>query len=77
MNIEREAELSGATHNKGVLILAGYLRGRFARDKPLALSASITFEQSYGGVDGDSASCAEMYALLSALAECPSGRVSP
>ena len=71
VNIERESDLSGPTHNKGVLILTGYLRSLFAQDKPLTLSASLCFEQSYGGVDGDSASCAEMYALLSALAEAP------
>ena len=56
INIEREAEMSGSTHNKGVLILNGYLREKYARDKPLSMSASIAFEQSYGGVDGDSAS---------------------
>ncbi|MGQ9559371.1 MAG: Lon protease family protein [Candidatus Oleimicrobiaceae bacterium] len=71
INIEREAELSGPTHNKGVLILAGYLRGKFAQDKPLSMSASICFEQNYSGVDGDSASSTEMYALLSSLAELP------
>lgn len=68
INIEREADLSGSTHNKGVLILGGYLRKMFAQDKPLAMSASIAFEQSYSGVDGDSASSTEMYALLSSLA---------
>jgi lon-related putative ATP-dependent protease len=67
INIEREADLSGSTHNKGVLILGGYLRKMFAQDKPLAMSASIAFEQSYSGVDGDSASSTEMYALLSSL----------
>ena len=71
INIEREAELSGRTHDKGVQILAGYLRARYAQDKPLALSASICFEQSYHGVDGDSASSTEIYAILSALAEIP------
>ena len=71
VNIERESDLSGPTHNKGVLILTGYLRSLFAQDKPLTLSASLCFEQSYGGVDGDSASCAEMYALLSELAAAP------
>jgi lon-related putative ATP-dependent protease len=71
INIEREAELSGSTHNKGVLILGGYLRKMFAQDKPLAVSASIAFEQSYSGVDGDSASSTEMYALLSSLAGVP------
>jgi len=71
INIEREAELSGSTHNKGVLILGGYLRKMFAQDKPLAVSASIAFEQSYSGVDGDSASSTEIYALLSSLAGVP------
>jgi ATP-dependent Lon protease len=71
INIEREAELSGRTHDKGVQILAGYLRAKYAQDKPLALSASICFEQSYHGVDGDSASSTEVYAILSALAEIP------
>jgi lon-related putative ATP-dependent protease len=67
INIEREAELSGSSFNKGVLILSGFLRSRFAQDKPMNLSASICFEQSYSGVDGDSASSTELYALLSAL----------
>ncbi len=71
INIEREAELSGPTHNKGVYILAGYLRRNFAQDKPLSLAASIAFEQSYGGVDGDSASSTELYALLSSLSGAP------
>ncbi len=71
VNIEREADLSGPTHNKGVLILTGYLLGKFARTKPLVLSASIAFEQSYSGVDGDSASSTEIYALLSSLSEVP------
>ncbi len=67
INIEREADLSGNSFNKGVLILAGFLRDRFAQDKPLNLTASICFEQSYSGVDGDSASSTELYALMSAL----------
>jgi len=71
INIEREADLSGPTHNKGVLILSGYLIGKFARKKPLVLSASIAFEQSYSGVDGDSASSTEIYALLSSLSGIP------
>ncbi|MFH0825112.1 MAG: AAA family ATPase [Pseudomonadota bacterium] len=71
VNVEREAELSGQSYNKGVLILTGFLRSRFAQDRPLNLTASITFEQSYSGVDGDSASSTEIYALLSALAEVP------
>ena len=71
INIEREADLSGRTHNKGVLILGGYLRGKYAQDKPLTLTTSICFEQSYGGIDGDSASSTEVYAILSSLAEAP------
>jgi len=71
INIEREADLSGRTHNKGVLILAGYLRGKYAQDKPLTLTASLAFEQSYSGVDGDSASSTEVYAILSSLANLP------
>jgi len=71
INIEREAELSGRIHNKGVLILAGYLRSKYAQDKPLAVSASLCFEQSYSGVEGDSASSTEVYALLSSLSELP------
>lgn len=71
INIEREAQLSGPTHNKGIAILSGYFRSLFAQNKPLVVDASITFEQSYGGVDGDSASSAELYALLSSLANLP------
>ena len=71
INIEREADMSGNTHNKGILILGGYLRKQYAQDKPLTMSASIAFEQSYGGVDGDSASSTEIYALLSSLTEIP------
>ncbi len=71
VNIEREADLSGASHSKGVLILGGFLRGLFARTRPFALSASIAFEQSYGGIDGDSASSTEAYVLLSALSGLP------
>lgn len=69
--IDREAELGGPIHNKGVLILAGYLGGKYAEEVPLALSASVTFEQSYGGVEGDSASSTELYALLSSLSRFP------
>jgi lon-related putative ATP-dependent protease len=69
--IDRESQLSGATHTKGVMILAGYLKSRFAQNKPLTLSASLCFEQSYAMVEGDSASLAELVALLSALAEVP------
>ena len=71
INIEREADLSGRTHNKGILILGGYLRGKYAQKKPFSLSASIAFEQSYSGVDGDSASSTEVYALLSSLSNLP------
>lgn len=71
INIEREAELSGPTHNKGVAILTGYLRSKFAQRAPLVMDASITFEQSYGGVDGDSASSTEIYAVLSSLSKLP------
>jgi len=71
INIERESDMSGSTHNKGVLILSGYLRKKYAQDKPLTMSASIAFEQSYGGVDGDSASSTEIYALLSSLSGIP------
>jgi lon-related putative ATP-dependent protease len=71
VNIEREAELGGRIHNKGVMILSGYLSGTFAQDQPLSLSATLTFEQTYGEVDGDSASTAELYALLSSLSGFP------
>ncbi len=71
INIEREANLSGRFHDKGMHIIAGYLRSQFAQDKPLSLAASICFEQSYSGVDGDSASSTEIYALASALSGLP------
>ena len=71
INIERESNLSGRFHDKGVHIIAGYLRSLFAQDKPLSLAASICFEQSYSGVDGDSASSTEIYALASALSGTP------
>ena len=71
INIEREADMSGKIHNKGVMIMSGYLGGQYARETPLTLSASLAFEQSYGGIDGDSASCAELIALLSAISEMP------
>jgi len=71
INIEREAQLSGNIHHKGVLILAGYLGWRYAQDKPLSLTASLCFEQSYEGVEGDSASSAELYAILSSLSDVP------
>ena len=71
INIEREAQLSGKTHDKGVLILSGYLGSKFAGDKPLSLNASIAFEQNYEGIDGDSASSTELYAILSSLSNLP------
>ena len=71
INIEREAQLSGRIHDKGVLILSGYLGWKFAQNQPLALTASLSFEQSYEGVEGDSASSTELYAILSSLAELP------
>ncbi len=71
VNIEREVELSGSTHTKGVYILSGYLGQLFAQDIPLCLTASICFEQLYNGVDGDSASSTELYGLLSSLSEIP------
>jgi len=70
-SIEREIELSGPIHSKGFLILTGYLQAQYAQDWPLSLGATITFEQSYGGIDGDSASTTELYALLSALSGLP------
>jgi len=71
LDIEREAKLGGPVHTKGVLILGGYLAGKYAQDKPFTLSARLVFEQSYEEVEGDSASCAELYALLSALSDLP------
>ncbi|MEZ4708677.1 MAG: AAA family ATPase [Caldilineaceae bacterium] len=71
VDIEREVAMSGPSHSKGVLILAGYLGGRYAQKQPLSLAANLVFEQSYGGIDGDSASSTELYALLSAIAEVP------
>ena len=71
LDIERETKLGGAIHSKGVLILSGYLRSHYVKNNPLSMSASIVFEQSYGGVDGDSASLAELCALLSAIANVP------
>lgn len=71
VNIDREARLSGPTYDKGVLILQGYLASLFATDKPLSMKATVAFEQSYGGIDGDSASSTEVYAILSALANLP------
>ncbi len=71
IDIEREVELGGPIHSKGVMILAGFLGGRYAVDQPLSLHASLVFEQSYGGVEGDSASSAELYTLLSAISGVP------
>lgn len=71
IDIERQVEMGGPLHSKGVLILTGFLGGRYAAERPLSLSASLVFEQSYSGVDGDSASSAELYALISALADVP------
>lgn len=71
INIERDADLSGPLHNKGIGILSGFLRSMFAQDKPLAMTASISFEQSYGGIDGDSASSTEIYGILSSLTGIP------
>jgi len=71
INIERESQLSGRIHDKGVLILSGYLGWKYAQDKPLSLSASLCFEQSYTGVEGDSASSTELYAILSSLSDLP------
>jgi predicted ATP-dependent protease len=71
IDIEREVALGGSIHSKGVYILSGYLRGKFTQEVPLSLSASLAFEQSYGGVEGDSASSSELYALLSSLAGVP------
>ena len=71
INIEREAGLSGPSHSKGVMIISGYLHGMYAQRRPLTMNASITFEQSYGGIDGDSASSTEIYAILSSLANTP------
>jgi predicted ATP-dependent protease len=71
VDVEREVELGGPIHSKGVLILSSFLGARYAPGHPLSLSASLVFEQSYGGVEGDSASMAELCALLSALAEAP------
>lgn len=71
INIEREAHLSGSTHDKGIMILSGFMRARFGQTSAIAMTASICFEQSYSGIDGDSASSTELYALLSALSGVP------
>ncbi len=71
INIEREIKKSGSIHDKGVLILSGYLGYRYGKEKPLSITTSITFEQNYNGVDGDSASSTELYAIISSIAEIP------
>jgi predicted ATP-dependent protease len=71
IDIEREAQMGGPTHTKGVMILSGYLNGTYAHDRPLSLTARLVFEQSYSGVDGDSASSTELYTMLSALSDKP------
>ena len=71
VNIDRETRLSGRIHNKGFLILNGYLQGKYGQKRPLSISASITFEQTYGGVEGDSASSTELYALISEMSGLP------
>jgi lon-related putative ATP-dependent protease len=71
IDIEREAKMGGPIHTKGVLILSGYLNEKYAQDRPLSLSARLVFEQNYGGVEGDSASSTELYAILSSLSELP------
>ncbi|WP_291463028.1 S16 family serine protease, partial [Desulfobacula sp.] len=71
VNVEHESELSGQTHDKGVMIVSGYLGRMFAQNYPLSVSISITFEQSYNGIDGDSASSTELYAVLSSLSGIP------
>ena len=71
IDIEREAKMGGPIHTKGVLIISGYLNQKYAQDKPLTLAARLVFEQSYGGVEGDSASSTELYAILSSLSGLP------
>ena len=71
INIEREIKQSGSIHDKGVLILSGYLGSRYGKEKPLSITTSITFEQNYNGVDGDSASSTELYAIISSIANIP------
>src|SRR6185436_16155438 len=71
VNIERESKMSGRSHDKGVLILGGYLGGKYAQESPLSVSSTVCFEQSYDGVDGDSASSTELYAILSSLSGIP------
>ena len=76
-NIERESDLGGRIHNKGVLILQGFFGARYAQKTPLSFGATLCFEQSYGGVEGDSASSTELFALISAIAGCRCARTSP
>ena len=71
VNVERETKLSGRIHDKGFMVLTGYLRGKYGQGKPRSLSASIEFEQGYSEIDGDSASSTELYALLSAISGIP------
>ena len=71
VDIEREIDMSGSSHSKGILILTGYIGEQYAEDFPLTLTASVCFEQLYGGVDGDSASSTELYAILSSLSGLP------
>jgi len=71
INVDRESGMGGKSYNKGVLIITGYFKETFGKDHPLAFNANLVFEQSYGGIDGDSASCAEIFALLSTLADLP------
>ena len=71
VNIEREVKMTGPIHNKGLMILSSYLGRKYAQDMPLSLSAHITFEQNYSGIEGDSASSTELYCILSALSGLP------
>ena len=71
VNVERETDMAGAIHNKGFMILRGFLASRFGQTRAMSMHASMTFEQLYGGIDGDSASSTEIYAVLSALADVP------
>ena len=75
VNIEREVRMTGPIHNKGLMILSSYLGRKYAQDMPLTLSARITFEQNYGGIEGDSASSMELYCLLSALSGLPLNQI--
>jgi len=77
VSIDRESKMSGNIHTKGLMILTSYLKEHFAQNKPISLTASLCFEQSYGLVEGDSASSTELYVLLSAIAEVPIHQASP